>query len=152
MDIIVDIDGTIADCRHRIHMVKNLRNDPNWKADWKSFFESMIMDTAIVPVMEAVKILERNGHQLIFCTGRPNNYELHTRDWLAMYGGFEDVTLWMRDKRDCRSDFIVKEYMLAEMRDQDFYPELAFEDKQECVDMWRRNGIICLQNSMREMP
>lgn len=42
---IIDIDGTLADCRHRLHHVL-----PGRKRDWDAFFGEMDDDDLIWPV------------------------------------------------------------------------------------------------------
>ncbi len=58
----------------------------------------------------------------------------------------------MRHQHDYREDSIVKEEMLYELIKLFGKIDLAIDDRQSVVDMWRRNGIITLQNSMRELP
>jgi hypothetical protein len=143
MDIIVDIDGTIADCRHRRHFV----NDGN--KDWKSFYEAMTQDSCIEPIK--FLIINTAWVRLVYCTGRPEEYRPHTEEWLKN-NGFYWSEIYMRKTGDFRPDYIVKEEMLDQMRRDGYYPQLAIDDKQDVVDMWRRNGIITLQNSMKELP
>ena len=51
----------------------------------------------------------------------------------------------MRSNSDFRPDFEVKEGMLVKMKDQGFDPIMAFDDRQQVVDMWRRQGITVMQ-------
>ena len=150
MNVIVDIDGTIADCRHRRHFV----NDGN--SDWTAFFDAMKDDTPIRSVINIVNSLYYRN-QIILVTGRPESYRSHTIKWLRNV----DVSyhyLFMREddytnqvgQRGTPWDF--KEEVLINLRRAGVQINLALEDKQECVDMWRRNGVVCLQNSMKEMP
>lgn len=148
MDIIVDIDGTIADMRHRRHFVHPADGG---KKDWRSFFESMSEDIPIEPMHIMLNHLHEAQHTIILCTGRPNNYRQLTSQWLDLHK-FYRTYLYMRDEKDNRADFIAKEAMLQKMKEYGLNPQLAFEDKQECVDMWRANGILTLQNSMKELP
>lgn len=146
MDIIVDIDGTIADMRHRRHFIHGDK-----KPDWLRFFSAMIHDEPIVPMRETIDCLYECLHAIILCTGRPEQYRQLTIDWLNKHK-FRRTYLYMRENSDNRADFIIKRDLLTKMRKDGLDPVLAFEDKQECVDMWRANGIITLQNSMKELP
>ncbi len=146
MDIIVDIDGTIADCRHRRHFVTDGNHD------WKSFFESMTEDAPIEPIIDMVqKLFFEGDNRIILVTGRPENYRFHTEEWLDK-NEFQRHKIYMRKEGDYRPDYIIKEEILAEIRADGHNPTLVIDDRQDVVDMWRRNGIICLQNSMKEMP
>jgi hypothetical protein len=51
----------------------------------------------------------------------------------------------MRSDNDYRADFIVKEELLAQLRADGYNPVMAFDDRQQVVDMWRENGLICAQ-------
>lgn len=144
MDIIVDIDGTIADMRHRRHHVSGS------KKDWDAFHAELHLDKPIQPIVDIIINLERH-HSIIICTCRPVDYRDQTIKWFDDNDILYSV-LFMRPSGDYRKAEIVKEEMLRVMRGQGLNPELVFEDKQECVDMWRRNGIVCLQNSMKELP
>lgn len=145
MNIIVDIDGTIADCRHRRHFVTDGQHD------WKSFYESMVMDKPIWPVVNLVAHLWKENNTILVTTGRPEQYREHTTDWLEE-NGIAFHLLMMRDQNDYREDSIVKEEMLPELIAKYGPIDLAIDDRESVVAMWRRNGIICLQNSMKELP
>lgn len=148
MNIIVDIDGTIADCRHRR---KFLEGDVK---DWQKFYAAMSHDKPIEPVCKLVNELIE-WHRIIFCTGRPVEYRIPTVEWLDKYiykgVNWNDLVV-MRKTGDYRPDYEVKEEMLGILRQLNIHPDLAIDDKEEVVQMWRRNGIITLQNSMKELP
>ena len=76
---IVDIDGTIADVRHRLHHIQG----PS-KKNWKAFFEGMDRDTPINAVIAQVHELEKE-HDLIVVTGRPEHYRARTEKWFKKY-------------------------------------------------------------------
>lgn len=52
MNIIVDIDGTIADCRHRRKFLEGEVKD------WQEFFAAMSHDTPIASVCKLVSTLK----------------------------------------------------------------------------------------------
>lgn len=145
MNIIVDIDGTIADCRHRRHFVTNGNHD------WKSFYESMVEDKPIESIVKVVNLMWCAGNTIILTTGRPDQYFNHTTEWLYK-NEISFNAIRMRREYDYREDSIVKEEMLQELIAKFGKIDLAIDDRQPVVDMWRRNGIICLQNSMKELP
>ena len=91
MDIIFDIDGTIADLSHRLHFIQR-----EGKKDWKGFDENSIDDIVIPEVAFVLKELKKNGHTIILCTGR-NKKMLHaTLLWFKEKDiPFDD--LYMRD-------------------------------------------------------
>jgi uncharacterized HAD superfamily protein len=137
MDVIVDIDGTLADASHRLHWISSRPKN------WKAFFANMDKDLPIVETVSLVQSLADAGHRLIYCSGRPADYRDVTVEWLRLQVG-RYGPLFMRAKGDFRNDDVVKEELLAEIRLQGFDPVLALDDRKRVVDMWRRNGIRCL--------
>ena len=139
MIFIFDIDGTLADCEHRRH---HLDKQPQ---DWDSFFADAKDDHAIKPVVELWHALEKASHTLICCTGRSVKDELVTRTWLR-FNGITPDNIHFRAENDFRPDDIIKEEMLASIiATYGEVPVMAFEDRKRCVDMWRRNGVLCAQ-------
>lgn len=84
--------------------------------------------------------------EIVFCTGRPDSHRLETLEWLDKEISCPDSPrVYMRKTGDRRPDDVVKEEMIQRMRDDGLEPYVVFEDRKRCVDMWRRNGITCLQ-------
>ena len=147
MKIIFDIDGTIADCRHRRHFVTDGNHD------WKSFNESMVMDPPIQPVVNLYMKLQHNCPEtdIILVSGRSEDYREHTFDWLSSHGILTNrVNLKMRPSGDYRPDWQIKEEILMDLKANGWWPDLVIDDNEKVVQMWRRHNIICLQNSMKE--
>jgi uncharacterized HAD superfamily protein len=137
MSIIVDIDGTIADNTHRQHF---LETEPK---NWEQFFLESHGDLLIEPVAEIVRALEKQ-YCILIVTGRSERYRELTKLWLKKYD-IEYSKLYMRAEGEYRLDHEIKEEILIEIR-KTYNPILAIDDRQSVVDMWRRNGLICLQN------
>jgi hypothetical protein len=142
MKIIFDIDGTLADCRHRRHFVSDGNHD------WKSFNESMVMDPPIKPIVYLLGTLSLE-YDIKLVSGRNEDYRPHTLEWLESHtiGGFD---LRMRPAGDYRPDEVIKEEILLQLKSEGWWPDLVIDDREQVVQMWRRHGIICLQNSMKE--
>ena len=51
----------------------------------------------------------------------------------------------MREDDDFRSDDVLKSEFLDTMRKDGFDPSVAFDDRQQVVDMWRARGLTCIQ-------
>lgn len=139
MDIIFDIDGTLADATHRRH---HLDKTPR---DWDSFFAEQVEDTAIAPVATVFNALKNMGrtHSIIFMTARPANYRRQTVDWLrakSFWG--RDTALYMRKENDRRDDDIVKRELLQECRADGYNPKMAFEDRLRVCRVWEEEGIF----------
>lgn len=137
MAIIVDIDGTLADNKHRQSLVQTAPKQ------WDEFFKLCEFDSVIEPVAEVVRSMNRDHHILIV-TGRPERYRESTVRWLRKHN-VPFWSLYMREDDDHRPDHIIKHEILTQIR-YVHDPILAIDDRPEVVNMWRENGIICLQN------
>lgn len=141
--IVCDLDGTLADCEHRVHHV---RNTPK---NWDAFFAGVREDRVNYPVLSVLnKFVDYEGFQykLIFCSGRPERCRADTEAWLMEQACLakDDYTLLMRKDGDFRADHIVKQEIL----DNSIPKErvlFVLDDRQQVVDMWRRNGLTCFQ-------
>src|SRR4051812_6569456 len=94
---IIDLDGTLADCRHRLHHVL-----PGAKRDWEAFFAGIYDDNLIHPVAAVVRSLARD-YKIVLCSGRPEKYRGVTTKWLDEFNVPFDA-LYMRPDGDFRAD------------------------------------------------
>jgi phosphoglycolate phosphatase-like HAD superfamily hydrolase len=144
---VFDIDGTIADCTHRLHHIKTKPKN------WKEFFATMSEDLPIIPMIDMMERLEV-GAVIIFCTGRPEAHREVTLEWLKTHVVFEsEITthdLYMRGHGDHRPDYTAK----ADLADKIIHDfgEIAlwFDDRQGVVDALRAKGIKVLQVAANE--
>ena len=134
--VIVDIDGTIADVRHRLHYIKGPR-----KKNWKAFFEGMDCDTPIEAMIRRVQKLKKDN-DIIIVTGRPEHYRKRTEKWLKQQG-VRYSRLFMRPNGDHRPDYTVKEEVLHEYAKGRIV--LAIDDRGPVCDMYEKHGIRCVQ-------
>jgi hypothetical protein len=143
MDIIVDIDGTLADCTHRLH---HIQKQPK---DWDAFFAGCREDRPIEAVAAIVTAFWRGAqsNNVIFCSGRPEKSRSETRVWLVNHiGGWTAARpLYLRPDNDHRDDDILKRELLGKIRADGYRPVLAIEDRSRVVRMFREEGLICAQ-------
>jgi hypothetical protein len=140
--LVCDIDGTIANCEHRKHYVTSKPKNHD------AFYAGVGKDTAILPVMSLVHRLIDNPVRmvkLLFVTGRPERCRNDTVLWLQDHGFHpRDYMLHMRKDGDYRQDYIIKQEILDKYIDKERV-WLVLDDRKQVVDMWRRNGLTCLQ-------
>ncbi len=137
--VIFDLDGTLADINHR-----RLKLDPK-KPDWRVFNSEMSEDVPNKPIVELYKTLWNSEvYKLIIVSGRSDEFRSYTEKWLT-WNSIPFSELLMRKKGDYRSDYLVKEEILRQIQER--WGDIAFvvDDRQQVVEMWRRNGITCLQ-------
>lgn len=141
--IIIDIDGTLADCEHRRHHVEN--------KDWNSFYAAMADDKPNKWCWELAFGMENRGYVILLVSGRPAEWRDTTLKWLENSGinfNFpEDTILFMRKSGDFRKDSIIKEEIFRFEIEPHFDVLFCVDDRKQVVDMWRSIGLTCLQCS-----
>jgi hypothetical protein len=150
MNIIFDLDGTLANCEHRRHLVTKDRKDPRWK----EFYNRCGSDTPIDPVIKVFRALQYDDmeeHDIRIWSGRCESTRRVTVGWLldwvsgcvAKY--MYEPHLRMRPVGNTEPDDVIKERWLRESIADGWKPDLVFDDRAKVVRMWRNNGIICAQ-------
>lgn len=134
--VIVDIDGTIADVRHRLHHIRAGR-----RKNWTAFFEGMDRDTPIEGVLQWVRSLPPE-YEVFVVTGRPEHYRRRTETWLRRHQ-VPFSRLFMRPDGDHRPDYVVKQQVLRELPRGSI--AFAIEDRPQVCRMWKENGVRCFQ-------
>lgn len=134
--VIFDIDGTLADVSERIHHV---RKKPK---NWDAFFKGMAQDKAIHSMVRLCNVLYASGIRIILCSGRNEAHRAETVEWLVRQGvNYHDLRL--RKENDRRADSVVKREMLTAIDRSKIL--FVVEDRSRVVEMWRSEGLVCLQ-------
>jgi len=137
--ILFDLDGTLADNEHRQHFVTN------GSKEWDLFFAEQVNDKPNKPIQELFQSLKQvNKNQLFIVTARPDNYRTLTSEWLSKYE-INPERIIMRKEGDRRSDVVVKREILSNLRVEGIEPLFVIDDRTSVVNMWRKEGIVCLQ-------
>lgn len=130
--VICDIDGTIADNSHRQHYLEG-------KRDWKSFFEGIENDKPILKILKKIEYLYQDGFQIIFVTGRPEEYRELTQKWLKKYLNV-NFSLFMRKNNDRRDKVqIKKEIFEKNIKGLNIF--LVFENDETLCNLWASFGL-----------
>lgn len=135
--IICDLDGTLCLFRHHRGPYDASRCD---------------QDLPNVPVLTIVNTMYRNhGYELIFVSGREDKYREQTVRWLNKHVASPEVLidinghlLFMRKTDDNRKDSIIKQEIYDRIKDH-FDIQFVLDDRDQVVEMWRLNGLTCLQ-------
>jgi len=137
--IVFDIDGTLANAEHRLHHLQGGRKN------WGAFFAAAGEDPPHDEIVYLNHLLARDpANVILIVTGRPDSMREQTVEWLARHD-IEYRELLLRDASDRRSDVVIKAEILDDISARYGKPALVFEDRARVVDMWRENGIRCLQ-------
>jgi phosphoglycolate phosphatase-like HAD superfamily hydrolase len=149
---IVDIDGTLADCSHRLHFISN---EPK---NWNAFFNACKDDEPIRNVVEVVRAVGLFRHygessiesaDIVYLTGRPERVRYETQSWLARYF-LPSGTLVMRMDGDHRPDTIAKRELLEGLIARGNVVLGVFEDRPSVCRVWREMGLTVFQLSDKE--
>jgi FMN phosphatase YigB (HAD superfamily) len=151
MIYIFDIDGTLADISHRLHLIgaeKGGFTPYTEKKDWDGFYKAAVDDKPIFEVITVARSLHMVGHTIVYSTGRTESIREITMQWLNKYR-LPAGKLFMRADKDHREDCVVKSELLDKILI--VYGHLAlplggvFEDRQQVVEMYRARGIRVYQ-------
>jgi len=137
--VIFDLDGTLCDISHRLHFIKCD------KPDWDAFHAACVDDEPKWDIIGLYDALMRAGHRMIIVSGRNSQVESETLQWLDSYG-LPFSELIMRKEGDYTPDNELKHSWLMDGSlgaiDNIL---LTVDDRQRVVDMWREEGLTCLQ-------
>lgn len=132
---IVDLDGVVADVRHRLHHIERRPKD------WDAFFDAAPDDPPHPEGLAVVQRLEED-HEVVYLTGRPERCRDDTLRWLDEHGigGHE---LLMRTGRDRRPAAQVKVEVLRR-RSRDRTVGIVVDDDDRVVAAMRKAGFPVL--------
>jgi len=137
--ILFDIDGTLANIAHRrIYLDED---EPNWKK-FNSMMGEDIPNTPVVNLY--LSLWNSNEYEIELVTGRSEEFREITQQWLV-WNEIPFSKIHMRPKMDNRADHKIKKEVLDKLLKQGKQIEFVVDDRQQVVDMWRANGITCLQ-------
>lgn len=139
-DWIFDLDGTLADSRHRAHFWKP---GPGIKTNWKEFtaHHQIMADQLILPVANLAKLLYDRGDRIIIVTARDCRSIESTKTWLEEHS-IKYHALFHRQEGDPRDDEDVKEDLYHQLVHAGFDPFGVFDDRPSVVKKWRELGLF----------
>jgi phosphoglycolate phosphatase-like HAD superfamily hydrolase len=77
---VVDLDGTVADVRHRLRFLERRPKD------WAGFFAAADDDPVLPEGRAVVARLVAEEHEIVWLTGRPERCRTATVAWLGRHG------------------------------------------------------------------
>ena len=130
---IFDIDGTLANCDHRLHYVKNKPKN------WDAFYSECMSDHVIWPVAEMLELFRKN-YLIYIVTGRPERNRDLTELWLNNNKIYFDKLI-MRGDRDFRKSPDYKSSVCDTIMAEGNKIFLAVEDREDCINIFINRGI-----------
>jgi len=144
--VIFDLDGTLAliDKRRAIS-----QNPDTGKMDWDKFFDPALidLDEPNHAVIQIAKMFKDAGNMIVIFSGRSKATKDATKTWLNKHGVPFDV-LKMRPTSSgfkFMPDDKLKQTWLDDLITDKNDVLCVFDDRQKVVDMWRNNGLTCMQ-------
>lgn len=136
--VIFDLDGTLALIDHRRHFVNGK------KKNWDAFHKACSDDKVNQPVADIFRLLLSVGRHVIIFSGRSDVAAQETFSWLGWHNLIPHG-MYMRKEGDFTPDHELKEGWLKDLQNAGIKVDCVFDDRQSVVEMWRENGITCLQ-------
>lgn len=130
--ILCDIDGTLA-----------IMGDRSPYNDLEAY-----KDKPNLPVINLVKMHRDRGVRVVFLSGRKERSRDVTRKWMANHEIIredEDIEFYMRPDDDESKDWKLKENIYYKHIRPRYNVLFILDDRNQVVEMWRRNGLTCLQ-------
>lgn len=132
---VFDIDGVLADVRHRLHF---LQKRPK---DWGGFFGAAV-DDPVLPTGKEAALAAAESSTIIYVTGRPAWCRRDTQRWL-LENGLPAGELMMRPNRDRRPAMFYKAEVLTRLsREHDIVA--VVDDDDRVVARLREMGLPVL--------
>ena len=141
---VIDLDGVLADVRHRLHF---LESSPK---DWDGFFAGIPDDPVLAEGRTVVERLVAD-HELVYLTGRPESTRAETEEWLDRHR-LPRARLVMRRPRDRRPARVTKPALLRELEAEGRRVGVVVDDDPAVCDALERAGWPVLRAEWMTRP
>lgn len=141
---VFDIDGVLADVRHRLRHVEQRPKD------WDAFFDAAVDDP---PLATGVALAQARAQdcEVVYVTGRPERCRADTLAWFVRHG-LPEGTLSMRGARDRRPARIAKLELLRRLA-FDRVVAVAVDDDLAVCQAYQDAGFTVLRATwMSDQP
>lgn len=136
--IILDLDGCIADDRHRHHLINRDAGDKAWDIYHEACYADSLINAGCIKLCQALEIIPT------IVTGRPYSVRSKTMTWLWDVAGLSEYALLMRSDADTSSAPDLKRKLITGLSSPDII--CAFDDRPDVLAMYREYGIptVCV--------
>ena len=145
--VIVDLDGTLSDGTHRLHLLPT--ENLHLTESWSEFNRAAAGDSPIKSTIAVINGLWVSGFAIVILTGRSDEVRYETCKWLNENGvKFDEII--MRRQEDNRKDTVIKEEALRAIGLDNIV--CAFDDSPNVVKHFRSLGITTYQVTEYDKP
>lgn len=137
--ILCDLDGTLADISHRLHLIKD--DHP----DWDEFYSACDLDDVndwCKRLLDAISL--DPDLRVSIVSARRQQLRKKTIKWLKEKDIFYDQLVLVRPDGNHEEDQELKRRWLHQSGLKDRVL-LVIDDRAKVCKMWREEGLICLQ-------
>jgi len=131
--IIVDLEGTLTNCAHRIHHYNNKNYD-----EWNDLFYKDLPNDDLLGILRKYQTLDV---AVIICTAKNITYQNEVESWLSRYSylALSDDIMY-RSINDNRPSVFVKKELLDSIKTS-YDVICAYDDRKDICDMYEKQGI-----------
>ena len=150
-NVIFDLDGTLA----LIDKRRAISTKDDGTMNWDRFFDPGLIDLDLPnkPVIKMAQLLHSQGFKIIIFSGRTKATYRTTRQWLIQNDiPFDLLKMRPNDRDDGGHFHFMKDSDLKQFWLDDIFPGddkdsifAVFDDRNQVVDMWRKNGLTTFQ-------
>lgn len=133
--VIFDLDGTLCDCEHRVHF---MRERPKRREE---FHSACLFDDVIEPTNALIDMAEQKGIKVILLSARPSRFKAQTEEWLSKNEIHYDQLILSGYPELSDPEFKLKMY--RELIEPFYEVLFAVDDRDSVVRMWRETGLTC---------
>jgi len=135
--IVVDLDGTLANIDHRLHLVSGKRKD------FDAFYAGVGKDSVNEWCATIMNLFWGMGWKVIIVSARRASATGMTRQWLEENNVKCSGLYLLRPDGDSTPDQELKRAWLREYGAEKVL--FVVDDRTKVVNMWREEGVTCLQ-------
>ena len=140
----IDIDGVLADVRHRLHFVQKQPKD------WGGFFAAARHDPPLDEGIDTVRRLSE-VFRIVYLSGRPENCRKETLAWFRRHG-LPDGELHLRPYGDHRPARLMKVEALDRLSREASVAVLVDDDEDVCAAARSAGYDVLPATWMHEAP
>jgi len=141
---VIDIDGVLADVRHRLHHVTERPKD------WVAFFAAAPDDPILEKGLETVRKLAE-VYDVVYLSGRPEHCRRDTVDWFAKHG-VPTGELLLRRHGDYRPARAMKVESLNRLSEDATVAVFVDDDPLVCTAAREAGYDVLIADWMPEQP
>lgn len=129
--VLVDLEGTLSDCGHRIH---------HWqKQDYDTWNELFPQDKPRPEVIDLVVALAEK-YEIYIATAKPFEYYSDVDKWLKKHLPLQTVEILMRPDGNEQTSPDLKDSWVQALENEGKVIALAIDDREDVIDMYSEVG------------